>query len=155
MVSFRELNLVTIIDRVTGDIVWYMHNVTVGQHHVRMLTRQSQGAGNLLLFDNGGSAGAPPLRYRPYSRAVEIDPSTQTIVWSYGHRRGEELFSEFMSSVQRLPNGNTLITAGKTGRSLEITRSGRVVWQHNSGMTYRAYRAPLDWQTSSLPPFRW
>ena len=33
MVSYRELNLVAIIDRVSGDIVWYLHNQTVGQHH--------------------------------------------------------------------------------------------------------------------------
>lgn len=155
LASFRELNLVVIIDRATGAIVWTMHNVTIGQHHVRMLDEDLDGAGHLLLFDNGGTGGAPPLPYRPYSRALEIDPTTQDIVWSYGDAPGEELFSPIMGSVQRLPNGNTLITAATSGRSFEITQTGNVVWERNNGRTYRAYRAPLGWPTGVIRAFRW
>jgi hypothetical protein len=41
-------------------------------------------------------------------------------------------FSSYISGVQRLPNGNTLICEGLTGRIFEVTPSGDVVWEYTS-----------------------
>ena len=40
--------------------------------------------------------------------------------------------SKFISSAQRLPNGNTLICEGNKPRLLEVTAEGEIVWEfHN------------------------
>ena len=63
-------------------------------------------------------------------------------------------FSTNISGAQRLPNGNTLITAGAGGRMFEFTRDGMIVWEYMfplfsgtnaSNAVYRAYRVPYDW----------
>jgi len=67
----------------------------------------------------------------------------------------ERFYSPFISSAQRLPNGNTLITEGSDGRIFEVTREHETVWEyispywgtgrHALNMVYRAYRAPYEW----------
>jgi hypothetical protein len=86
---------------------------------------------------------------------VEFDPTTFEIVWQYGSADGEDFFySPYISSVQRLPNGNTLINAGVGGHILEVTRNKQIVWEHqfvveSSGIKadwlYRAIRVPPEW----------
>ena len=62
--------------------------------------------------------------------------------------------SAFISSAQRLPNGNTLITEGSGGRIIEVTAGHEIVWEYISpywgrmlkiNMIYRAYRVPYEW----------
>jgi hypothetical protein len=64
------------------------------------------------------------------------------------------IYSSFISSAQRLPNGNTLITEGACGRILEVTPEYDIVWEYISpyfdkrrgaNFVYRAYRAPYQW----------
>jgi hypothetical protein len=107
-------------------------------------------------FDNGGASGygfINPIAAdgrrafaRATSRVLEIDPVTLELVWSYSNPR---FFSTNISSSQRLPNGNTLITAGAGGRIFEVTREGAIVWEYmyrlfsgvnSSNAVYRAYR---------------
>jgi len=126
----------------------------------------------LLVFDNGGWAGygapnpgAPTGNknaLRDYSRVLEIDPVTLKIVWQYtpaeaGYRMpmdANRFYSPFVSSAQRLPNGNTLITEGSGGRLIEVTQDHRIVWEYISphfgqsarfNIVYRAYRLPYEW----------
>jgi hypothetical protein len=120
------------------------------------------GAGNILVFDNGGASGyggtltsGAPTRYsRTHSRVLEFDPITFDIVWQYGNGTGEQNFySQLISSAQRLPNGNTLITIGQSGHVIEVTPSKRIVWEYQnsasaagaSASLYRAYRVPPEW----------
>ncbi len=94
----RETNITAIIDKRTGAIVWRLgpnYDETpelrqlgwiIGQHHAHMIPRGLPGAGNLLIFDNGGWAGygspnpGSPTGFRnalrDYSRVLEIDPVT-------------------------------------------------------------------------------
>ncbi len=155
LISYRELNLVAIIDKPTGNLVWQLYNRTIGQHHARMIPEDYQGAGNILLLDNGGLAGAPRLPFREHSRALEIDPPSQQVVWSYGDTPRQRFFTMFMGSTQRLPNGNTLITASNAGRAFEVTRGGQIAWSWTGPVTYRAYRVPLQWQTAASLSFPW
>ena len=64
---------------------------------------------------------------RATSRVLEINPVTLELVWSYTNPR---FFSTNISGAQRLPNGNTLITAGAGGRMFEVTREGTIVWEY-------------------------
>ena len=92
---------------------------------------------------------------------TRFDPVTLEIKWQYpapdgsgGPMMGGRLYSSFMSSAQRLLNGNTLITEGGTGRLIEVNTEGEIVWEfvspwkdkrHNLSVVYRAYRLPYEW----------
>ena len=102
---------------------------------------------------------------RDYSRIVEFNPVTKEIVWEYAPNSsgnpdagfGHKLYSVNVSSAQRLPNGNTLITSGAQGRIIEVTPDYEIVWEYMNpylwdsdlpfirNLVYRAYRVPYDW----------
>ncbi len=92
--------------------------------------------GNVLLFDNG--LGRQPA----YSRAVEINPLTAEIVWEYRADPPTRFFTASKGSVQRLPNGNTLLAESDRGHAIEVTPEGEVVWEficpHRAGEGQRA-----------------
>jgi hypothetical protein len=177
----RQTNTTGIIDHKTGKIVWHLGpdfestkelreiGCTVGLHHAHIIPKGLPGEGNILIFDNGGMAGYgapnPMAPYgmnnarRDYSRIVEIDPVAMKIVWDYDANKGGyrdlcKFFSDYVSSAQRLPNGNTLICEGSVGRLFEVTPKGETVWEYispyyqpkeNFNMVYRAYRVPYDY----------
>jgi hypothetical protein len=172
IISSREASLLAIVGR-EGKIVWRLGpdfsasselraiRQIIGQHHAHFIPKGLPGAGNLLVFDNGGSSGygfaspiAPEGRgafQRAGSRVLEINPVTLELVWSYQNAR---FFSTNISSAQRLPNGNTLITAGAGGRMFEVTVKGEIVWEYMypqfaganaSNAVYRSYRIPYGW----------
>ena len=177
----RDANLMAIVDRKSGNIVWRLGpdfspgtpdakvGQIVGAHGAHIIPKGLPGAGNLLFFDNGGTAGygapnpaAPVTGFhnvkRDYSRVVEFNPVTKEIVWEYdwyknhkgilGHF-GFRFFSPFVSYAQRLPNGNTLITEGDMGRVFELTPKYEMVWEYMTPYApdaplYRTYRVPYD-----------
>jgi hypothetical protein len=137
-----------------------------------MIPKGLPGEGNILVFDNGGSAGygipnpgSPTGRrnaLREYSRVLEFNPVTFEVVWKYSALEagfpapmdGYKFFSSYVSSAQRLPNGNTLITEGAGGRIFEVSAEFDTVWEYvnpyfskkgNRNMVYRAYRVPYEW----------
>ena len=119
--------------------------------------------GNVLLFDNGRFHSADPdggTNYFPpdFSRVIEIDPKTNEIVWEYRAETPVDFYSTYISSCQRLPNGNTFICEGATGRFFEVTPDKEIVWEYlspfytSSGVrqgktnsVFRAMRYPLDY----------
>lgn len=173
IISSREASLLAIVGR-DGKIVWRLGpdfsqskelralRQIIGQHHAHFIPKGLPGAGNLMVFDNGGASGygfanpiAPEGRgafVRPTSRVLEINPVTLELVWSYTNPR---FFSTNISGAQRLPNGNTLVTAGAGGRMFEVTKEGAIVWEYMyplfagpnsaSNAVYRAYRIPYGW----------
>ena len=149
IVSLRETNKVFIIDPVANAVVWSYDDV-IGQHHARMIPQGTPGAGNILIFDNGGASGAPPV-FRSYSRIVEIDPITLEEVWSF--EDPNRFFTDTMGGVQRLANGNTLITESLSALIFEIDPAGRTLWQRlrpSGKPVYRAYRVDSTWQNGSV-----
>ncbi|HVK98586.1 MAG TPA: aryl-sulfate sulfotransferase [Dongiaceae bacterium] len=156
---------VVIVDKVTGKIVWRLGpdyspgspsaGVVGGlnfSHGAHIVPQGLPGAGNLLVYDNGTASGYgdQTSHSRDYSRALEIDPITQTVVWEY-----RTPYSPNMGSLQRLPNGNTFITEGLSGRMIEVTPEKEVVWEARGFPLYRAYRVPKEWvkpaQTALTP----
>ena len=121
--SSKNTNRVGIIDKATKTLVWrFGHPTTSGQHHARWLPN-----GNIHMFDNGTRREG-----LPFSRAIEVDPKTDKVVWEYQANPPFSLFSPNISSAERLANGNTLICEGMPGRVLEVTRRGETVWEwHN------------------------
>ncbi|HEY0893688.1 MAG TPA: aryl-sulfate sulfotransferase [Cellvibrio sp.] len=150
----REANIIAIIDKKSGKIVWrigpdYPYSInqfTVprpvdqisGMHDAHIIPQGLPGAGNLLVFDNQGQAGYPPayIGTQPRSRVLEIDPVKKEIVWQYtgvdSGKPGYSFYSSYISSARRLPNGNTLIDEGMNGRLFQITNKGEIVWEYIS-----------------------
>ncbi|MFC1905262.1 aryl-sulfate sulfotransferase [Chloroflexota bacterium] len=170
IISSRSASFVAIVSRATGEIVWRIgldfsasnpeQNLGqfIGPHHAHMIPEGLPGEGNILVFDNGGQSGYgghgdAPRYTRSYSRIVEFNPVKLEIVWQYGEQSGEQyFFSPDISSAQRLPNGNTLITDGRNGRIFEVTNDNNVVWEFIAPIQnkpdnsiYRAYRIPPEW----------
>ena len=172
IISSRQASFIAIVGR-DGRIVWrigpdFLESTElrairqiIGQHHPHIVPKGLPGAGNLMVFDNGGSSGygAPTpvspdgsaIYQRAGSRVLEINPKTLDLVWSY---TGPRLFSTNISSAQRLPNGNTLITEGAPGRLLEVTNDRKIVWEYiypvfgganSTNGVYRGYRVPYGW----------
>lgn len=162
LISSRHLSEITKISRATGAIIWRLGGLQNSfkfineheenaptyfsyQHDIRRLPN-----GNITLYDNGNQHNPP------YSRAVEYkldeDNMTATLVWEY--RNSPDIFGETMGSVQRLPNGNTLIGwGGVTGNFYrnvtEVTPNNEVAFELSfpkgvsfQTTSYRAYRFP-------------
>jgi len=156
LISSRHLCEITKIDRQTGEIIWRLggkQNQFVFlnenpandptyftyQHSVRKLQN-----GNILLFDNGN---LHPVRA---SRAVEYEldeqAMTATLVWEYRH--DPDIYGPSRGTVQRLPNGNTMIGWGSAPnggypQATEVTPQKEIVFEMSvpAGMnSYGVYR---------------
>ncbi len=168
----RESSLIAIVAR-DGSIVWQLGpdysaspetraiRQIIGQHNVHFIPKGLPGAGNILVFDNGGQSGygkpssialdGRGIYARATSRVLEIDPVKLKLVWSY---TSPTFFATNISGAQRLLNGNTLITEGPGGRVFEVTNAGAIVWEYifpifggdrQANSVYRAYRLPYGW----------
>jgi outer membrane protein assembly factor BamB len=151
LVSFRNISTIIRIRRQTGEIVWKLGAPPLaGQHAPTPLAN-----GNILVFDNG------PHRLDhtfPFSRVIEVNPSTNEIVWKYQEANLYNFYSPRISNAQRLPNGNTLVNEGFFGRFFEVTPEGGVVWEYvnpyfgpademantQNNQVFRAYRYTED-----------
>ena len=113
---------------------------------------------DFLLFDNGcynptgkrsrileinpriGASGAEEVAAGKYIDPVvagyKTNPAnlvyhqSKQLVWSYQSSLQNSFYSSYISSVMRLPNGNTSICSGATGHLFEVTPTGEVVWEY-------------------------
>ncbi|MCB0335043.1 MAG: hypothetical protein KDD62_02015, partial [Bdellovibrionales bacterium] len=70
---------------------------------------------------------------------LEVNPVSKNVEWVFD--AGKDFYSHAAGALQRLPNGNTLISEDIPGRVFEVTPAGEVVWQYQSDMrTCRAKR---------------
>ncbi len=150
LLSLKHMDCLIKIDRTSGKVIWVMggekcsfnqftflndpNNGFSHQHTSRVLPN-----GDLLLFDNG------TLHNQQESRAVQysIDEKelTAKLVWSYSNGQ----FTPAQGSVERLPNGNTLIGWGfaTTPFVSEVTPEGKVLLEMNlpeGQIIYRVYQ---------------
>lgn len=123
LLSNRHMSEITKIDRNTGEIMWRLggkrnqfafvneHPANGSlffsyQHHIQRLPN-----GHITFFDNGNQ------RTPQFSRAVEYQldevNKTATLIWEYRHT--PDIYASAQGSVQRQPNGNTLIGWGDAG----------------------------------------
>ncbi len=121
LISSRHMDEITKVDRRTGEIIWRLggkHNMftflndSLGfthQHSIRKLEN-----GHILLFDNGN------MHDPPASSAVEyaLDEKNRTATLIKRFRHTPDVFSVYIGSTFRLPNGNTLVDWGNTAPSL-------------------------------------
>lgn len=135
LVSMRTIDTVAIIDRVTRKMKWTLAGPFLRQHDPDAIEN-----GHLLVFDNRTDKGQHnEARYRStpqsfgYSRVLEVDPSSQEIVWSYSGSKGEPFYTSIQGKLQFLSNGNVLIVETEGGRVFEVSRiTGRIVWEYRN-----------------------
>ena len=144
LISARNLNAIYVVARPEGDVVWRYDEGLDYQHEAIMIPPGLQGAGNILLFNNGYH----DLDEYRQSAILELNPVKRKKVWEY--RKGG-FYSSTGGTQQSLQNGNLLVTSSQGGRVFELTRDGRIVWQWSPPFKpMRASRYPED----SLPPVR-
>lgn len=146
--SCRLNSRVGMIDRESKQLSWrYGTPNTFYQHHASALPN-----GNVLIFDNGMNR----LQSMSYSRIVEVNPKDDSVAWEYEANPQSQFFSGHISGCHRLPNGNTLICEGTSGRIFEVTLKREVAWEwinpfHFSrgdtrmSWVFRAYRYGPDY----------
>jgi hypothetical protein len=162
VISVRRFDEVWILDHATtteeaagpkGDLLYRWGNPfaygmgeweerqLLGQHHVQWIPDGYLGAGNLILFNNGArprewsSADewwAPRDAEGNYFRDEGEPWGPAKPEWSYEAPEPTDFSSPFISGVQRLPNGNTLICSGAQGWVFEVTPGGKLVWDWKS-----------------------
>ena len=159
-ISSRHLSRITKIDYPSGDIIWNMgRNMPSGDvnfgHDLGFSWQHSLDInnGNIVFLDNGEhSVEYRNTDYRT-TRAMEIsidetgEVPVAEIIWEYD--LPQDLFSLASGNVQKLHNGNYLITTvGNDGTSLEVTSDPipEIVWEANYGtpLIYRANRIPTS-----------
>lgn len=117
LVCFRHQDRVAVFNWTRNEVVWAWGETELsGPHDAHMLDN-----GHILVFDNGLGRNA--------SRGVELDPLTGKIVWQYQATPPTSFYTESKGSIQRLPNGNTLLAESDRGRALEVTPAGEPVWK--------------------------
>jgi hypothetical protein len=117
MITVRNQDTVAILNWPRREVLWtWGRGELIGPHDATWLEN-----GNILVLDNGLG--------RQWSRLVEVEPLTKTIVWEFTAPDRESFYSASRGGAQRLPNGNTLVTESDRGHAFEITSDGRVVWE--------------------------
>jgi hypothetical protein len=89
-------------------------------------------------------------------------PASLKFVWQYTPVEAglafpvdaNRFYSPFISSVDRLPNGRTMIAEGSGSRIVEVTQGHDIVYEYISpywgrmmkiNLIYRSYRVPYEW----------
>ena len=135
----RHQDAVYKIDVATGKVLWKLgasgdfkkDPAATVPWFLKAHAVELQPNGNLLLYDNG-------MTLRPFSRAVEYEldeqQMTSRIAWQYSGYPDESWQTLYWGDADRLPNGNTMITAGtlaknQSSRIFEVTADHQRVWE--------------------------
>lgn len=112
------------------------------QHDIQWIPEGLPGAGNMIAFSNTHPMAGGDF----FSRIVEWTPPLQEDdsyaiddgepygplqpAWTWQTDPPQDFFSQYISGMQRLRNGNTLITYGGEGILWEVTPAGDIVWEY-------------------------
>ena len=131
------------------------------QHDAQWIDDNLPGAGNILVFNNG--ANRPDIKYSSVDEIIPpvnengeyyleegsaYGPDEQT--WLYTANPLTSFYSQNCGGVDRLKNGNTIITNGNNGLVFEVTPEKETVWQYNTGSSL--FKAEYIPPKSQEPP---
>ncbi len=120
LISFRELSTLMRISWPEGKVLWKWGDGKISHQHDATFTSGNR----MMVFDNG-----PHHPVVARSRVIEVDMSTNEVVWQYYPKHVFSLFSGHIAGAERLWNGNTLICEGQSGRIFEVTPDCEVCWE--------------------------
>lgn len=144
VISCRNMDEVTKINNQTGDIIWrwggennqftFINDNNVkhfaSQHDVQRIAN-----GHFTMFNNANHM--VPLRSSAKEYDVDEINKTATLTWYYEHPdvNGIKVYGSATGSVQRLPNGNTMIDWGLipwgsgVPNQTEVDSLGNIRWE--------------------------
>ena len=135
-----------------------------GQHNVQWIPEGYLGAGNLIVFNNGARPRehstidewwAPRDVNGCYPREDDQPWGPKQTEWTFTYPdESDKFFSRFISGVQRLPNGNTLVCSGAQWWVFEVTPSGKIVWDWYSPFAPREGELEEDMEKFANAIFR-
>lgn len=131
------------------------------QHDAHWIPPGLPGAGNILILNNGEDDKRDYTTVTEITAPLAADGSyvlqegesygPTALAWQYNPDPPERFFAWFISGVQRLSNGNTLVNQGPAGRLREVTVDGDIVWEYEYKgdhdapyMIFRANKYPAD-----------
>lgn len=145
VVSLLLVGTVVKVDLTTGELLWKIGVKNSdfefkddplghygGLHSIHFLPNN-----HLLIFDNGSMHDPPTTRVVEY----HVDEAAKTVRMVWEHRY-EEFTGAAAGGVQRLDNGNTIISWGYAGVVQEVTPDHQVIWSAEIGPTSRAWYYP-------------
>ena len=146
-VSLRNISRISAIDYNTKQILWdiadpnYMTEVPYGgdfefshQH-----SAQITDSGSLIFFDNGRDSEPQRSKCMEIELFEDQDPQ---LIWEY--ILPDSMFTLSRGECKRLENGNTLITAGRSGHIIEVNNENEIVW-HLSAQTVSNVYVAFYW----------
>lgn len=148
-----------------GDLLWRWGNPRnyragdesdqklFAQHHATWLAGD-----RLLIFNNGegrldgeySSIEELELPFDPETGFAAADGGAlgpAEAAWSYVAPERESFYGSFISGVQRIPGGHTLVCSGPQGRVFELDGDDAIVWEfnHSFGGEDRVERPEKPW----------
>ena len=154
ILSFRHLDEILKVDRVTGNILWIlggtgdMFGLAGSQRFSHQHHATVQDDGTLLVFDNGNPAG--PTRVLSFTLNESL--KTVTAFSVLGQKPAGWAFSSYMGSAQKLDAGRYLVgwggTFGTNPSDPDVSEllNGAPVWSLTfdsaATFTYRAFQIP-------------
>ncbi len=156
ILSTRNFNEVTKINRQTGDIIWRLGGkrnqfqfINDDRRFGRQHDVRRHSNGNLILFDNGHFLTPEYSSYIEY----ELDETNLTATLKRRYSRNETIFTPSRGGVQELDNGNILISWGESINPYisEINEDDSLEFElvlPSIVHKYRSYRFP--WQTNYI-----
>jgi hypothetical protein len=121
LISLLQTDSIAVVDLEKKSVVWNLAGGWDKQHQPTFTERS-----RMLIFDNQRDSSDRS------SRVIEFDALTGEVAWEYSGERDGPLRSRSCGSVQRLPNGNTLVTESDNGRAFELTPDKAIVWEYVS-----------------------
>jgi hypothetical protein len=132
-----------------------------GQHNAQWIRAGLRGAGNILVFNNGIDSPGPLAStveevtppsdssggYRRPTPGRAFGPLTPS--WLYGAPAGL-FYSGILSGAQRLPNGNTLICEGTSGRIFEVAADSQLAWTYVNPVSEAGHLVQGSWDAAEV-----
>lgn len=121
VVSFRNLNLIIVLDPDSRKVKWSQTGPWLRQHDPDFLPD-----GRILVLDNrdDGADG----RILGGSRLLAIDPVTREVETIYEGTPEAPFYTSGRGTADALDNGNFLVAETEFGRVFEVTPEGELVW---------------------------
>jgi hypothetical protein len=123
LISLRYIDLVLVLDPQSKTVKWHTRTSLIQQHDPDFI-----GNGWIGVFNNntdysnrGATLGG--------SQIVTFQPHTDSMNVRFPSSRSKPFYTNTRGKWQQLANGNMLLTEANAGRVVEVTSSGRTVWE--------------------------
>ena len=123
LLSFRNLNLLMVVDPDNQIVKWHQTGPFIRQHDPDF-----KADGTISVFNNNTDDTKDGNIFGG-SNIIDIDPKSGKLVVRYGAEERQNMYSRVRGRHQTLGNGNILITESMAGRVFEIDRAGSIVWE--------------------------